>query len=146
MSDIEGLHTLLRESEQRVQGGVTWSESELMMWDEVIGGKELFYVNCDDGFHDLGDWNEAKRTVVKGIRFFTFLCNTVMFADFQADGQWPCQRGVQEQRSRFLGPVSWCRPVQLQNHSRADGNFTFPGAKDGVQEHLVWQVQVGTES
>ena len=35
---------------------------------------ELFYVNCDDGFHDLSDdWKEANWAVVKEIRFCTFL-------------------------------------------------------------------------
>ena len=55
MSDIEGLHPLLGESKQHVQGGVTWSESKLVIGDEVVGEKEGFHINCDDGFHDLAD-------------------------------------------------------------------------------------------
>ena len=31
MSDIEGLHPLLGESKQHVQGGMTWSESDLVI-------------------------------------------------------------------------------------------------------------------
>jgi len=55
MSDIEGLHSLLSEKKQHVQGGVTWSETQLVIWDEIIREKEGFYVNCDDGFLDLTD-------------------------------------------------------------------------------------------
>ena len=47
MSNIEGLHPLLGESKQHVQGRVTRSESELMISDEVVGEK--------GGFHDLAD-------------------------------------------------------------------------------------------
>jgi len=54
MSDIEGLHSLLSEKKQHVQGGVTWSETQLVIWDDV-GGKEGFHINCDDGFHELAD-------------------------------------------------------------------------------------------
>ena len=54
MSDIEGLHPLLGEQKQHVQGRVTRSESELMICDEAVGEKQGFYVN-NDGFHDLAD-------------------------------------------------------------------------------------------
>ena len=37
ISDIEGVHPLLGESKQHVQGGVTWSETELVIYDEVVG-------------------------------------------------------------------------------------------------------------
>ena len=42
MSDNEGLHHVLGELEQHVQGRVTWSESELLIWDEVVGEKKDF--------------------------------------------------------------------------------------------------------
>ena len=40
MSNIEGLHPLLGESKQHVQGRVTMSESETMICDEAVGEKE----------------------------------------------------------------------------------------------------------
>jgi len=36
------------------------------------------------------DWEKTDWSVVSGICFCTFLCRVVMFADFQADGRWPC--------------------------------------------------------
>ena len=55
ISDIKGLHPLLGEYKQHVQGRVTGSESKLMICDKAVGEKEGFYVNVDDGFHDLAD-------------------------------------------------------------------------------------------
>ena len=48
MSNIEGLHPLLGELKQHVQGGVTYSETKLVIRDEVVGEKEGFHINCDD--------------------------------------------------------------------------------------------------
>ena len=56
MSDIEGLHQLVGEQKQHVQGRVTRSEADLMILDEVIGEKKGFYVNWDDTCHDLADY------------------------------------------------------------------------------------------
>ena len=53
-----------------------------MVGNQTIAEEEGFDVRSDDGFHVLADWS-----VVAGIRFCTFLCRVVMFADFQADGR-----------------------------------------------------------
>ena len=55
MSDIEGLHPLSGESKQHAQDGVTLPETKLVIQDEVVGEKEGFHINCDEGFHDLAD-------------------------------------------------------------------------------------------
>ena len=54
MSDIEGLHPLLGELKPHVQCRVTWSETKLVICDEVVGEKG-FHINCSDEFHDLAD-------------------------------------------------------------------------------------------
>ena len=120
-----------------------------MIWDEAIGEKELFYVNCDDGLHDLADisWKEANRSVVKGIGFVPFnLCNAVMFADFQADGRWPranyrvknAERGCARAAERVFitcelmpfGPVA-------ESESRVARNLSiFSWKRHKVQEQL----------
>ena len=46
--DIEGLHPLLGEQKQHVQGRMTWSESELIVRDQALGEEEEFDVYCDD--------------------------------------------------------------------------------------------------
>ena len=47
MSDIENLHPLLGESEQHIQGRVTWSESELVIWEEKksCNIKEKYFIS-----------------------------------------------------------------------------------------------------
>ena len=70
-----------------MQGGVTLSESKLVICDEAVREKKGFHINCNDGSFGLADdWKLADRSVVKEIRFCTFLCNAVMLADFQEDG------------------------------------------------------------
>ena len=44
MSGIEYLHPLLGEQRQHVQGGVTWSETKLMIGNQAIGEEEGFNV------------------------------------------------------------------------------------------------------
>ena len=52
---------------------MTSSETKLLISDEVVGEKEGFHINSDDGFHDLADdWKQADRSVVQRIRFCTF--------------------------------------------------------------------------
>ena len=59
-----------------------------MVGNQAIGEEEGFDVGSDDGLHDLAnDWEQADWSVVAGTCFCTFLCRTVMFADFQADGR-----------------------------------------------------------
>ena len=55
MSGIEDLHPLLGKQKQHVQGGVTWSESKLIIGNQAIGENEGFNVGSDDGFHNLAD-------------------------------------------------------------------------------------------
>ena len=51
----------------------------------VIGEKEGFHFNKDDGSHNLvDDWKQAVKSVVEGISFCTFLCRAVRLEDFQA--------------------------------------------------------------
>ena len=42
MSGIEDLHPLLGKQKQYVQGRMTWSESKLMVGNQVIGEEERF--------------------------------------------------------------------------------------------------------
>ena len=85
-SGIQDLHPLLGKQKQHVQGGVTWSESKLMIGNQAIGVEEVFNGGSYDGFHNLADdWEKADWSVVAGICFCTFLCWVVMFADFQED-------------------------------------------------------------
>ena len=44
MSGIEYLHPLLGEQNQHIQGGVTWSETKLMIGNQAIGEEEGFNV------------------------------------------------------------------------------------------------------
>ena len=44
MSGIEDLHPLLGEQKQLIQGGVTWSETNLMIGNQAIGEEEGFNV------------------------------------------------------------------------------------------------------
>ena len=56
ISYIEGLHPLLGESKQHVQGRLTWSKTKLVIRSEVVGGeKEGFDFDCDDRSRDLAD-------------------------------------------------------------------------------------------
>jgi len=53
---------------------------------------------------------------------------------------------AQEQQSRFWEPVSWCYPIQLQNHSWGLKESSPPsGAKD-TWSRCSWMGWVGTES
>ena len=74
MSGIEYLHPLLGEQEQHIQGGVTWSESKLMIGNQAIAEEEGFNVGSNDGFHNFADdWERADWSVVAGICFCTFV-------------------------------------------------------------------------
>ena len=44
MSCIKDLHPLLREQKQHIQGGVTYSETKLMIRNQAIGEEEGFNV------------------------------------------------------------------------------------------------------
>ena len=44
MSGIEDLHPLLGEQKQHIQGRVTWSETKLIIGNQVIGEEEGFNV------------------------------------------------------------------------------------------------------
>uniref|UniRef100_A0A8C4QBH9 Villin 1 n=1 Tax=Eptatretus burgeri TaxID=7764 RepID=A0A8C4QBH9_EPTBU len=55
MSDIECLHPMLGESKQHVPGGVTWSETKLVIRDAIVREKEAFHINDNDGFQNLAD-------------------------------------------------------------------------------------------
>ena len=55
MFRTEDLHPLLEEQKQHIQGRVTWSESKLMIENQVIGEEKGFNVGRDDGFHNLAD-------------------------------------------------------------------------------------------
>ena len=73
MIGIEDLHPLLGEQKQHIQGGVTWSETKLMIGNQAIGDEERLDVRSDDGFHNLADdWEKADWSVVAGICFSTF--------------------------------------------------------------------------
>ena len=65
---------MLGKQNQHVQGGVTWSESKLMVRNQTIGKEEGFDIKSDDGLHDLADdWEQADWSEVAGISFCTFL-------------------------------------------------------------------------
>ena len=44
LSGIEDLHPLLGEQKQHIQGGVTWSETQLKIGNQAIGEEEGFNV------------------------------------------------------------------------------------------------------
>ena len=73
MSGIEYLHPLLGEQKQHIHGRVTWSETKLMIRNQVIGEEEGFNVGSDDGFYNFADdWEKGDWFVVAGICFCTF--------------------------------------------------------------------------
>ena len=67
---------------------MTWSETKLVIRDEVVGEKEGFHINCDDGLHYLADvGSKLIGLQLRGSIFAPFLWNVIMLADFQADGR-----------------------------------------------------------
>jgi len=76
MADIAGHHPLLGEKKQHVKGGVTLSETKLVILNEVHGERgrmEGFLIKCNDGFHDMAeDWKCANRSAAQEISFCIF--------------------------------------------------------------------------
>ena len=67
---------------------MTLSVTKLMIGNQAIGEEEGFNVGSNDGFHNLADdWEKADWCSVAGICFCTFLCEAVIFVDFQEDGR-----------------------------------------------------------
>ena len=78
--------------------------------------------------------------LLQGSVFAPFLCRTVMFADFQADGRWFRRGWIHQQRNKENFPEiqrdNWWKPEKEQGPERCLEELQ-PGQEEGMKElHL----------